>query len=115
MVASTYMNMAQGEGNEEVVGTLSAVIEAAFQERMKTLPPEIRLLNLLMRAEGEGARAAAMSADPEALGPPFFKLAEQMLQDVSGQPEGQERDAVISQLENILAEARLFLDSRTSS
>ena len=115
MVASTYMNMAQGEGNDEVVETLSTVLEAAFQERMKTLPPEIRLLNVLMRAEDAEAREAAMAADPGAIGPPFFKLAEQMLKDVSGQPAGQERDAVLAQLEGVLVEAREFSGDQPST
>ena len=115
MVASTYMNMAQGEGNDEVVETLSTVLEAAFQERMKTLPPEIRLLNVLMRAEDAEAREAAMAADPGAIGPPFFKLAEQMVKDVSGQPAGQERDAVLAQLESVLVEARKFAGDQPSS
>ena len=115
MVASTYMNMAQGEGNDEVVETLSTVLEAAFQERMKTLPPEIRLLNVLMRAEDAEAREAAMAADPGAIGPAFFKLAEQMLKDVSGQPAGQERDAVLAQLEGVLVEAREFSGDQPST
>ena len=115
MVASTYMNMAQGEGNDEVVETLSTVLEAAFQERMKTLPPEIRLLNVLMRAEDAEAREAAMAADPGAIGPPFFNLTEQMLKDVSGQPAGQERDAVLAQLEGVLVEAREFSGDQPST
>ena len=61
------------------------------------------------------AREAAMAADPGAIGPPFFKLAEQMLKDVSGQPAGQERDAVLAQLEGVLVEAREFSGDQPST
>ena len=42
LVASTYLQMAQQEKNQEVADLLSNILEAAFQEKQKMLRPEIR-------------------------------------------------------------------------
>ncbi len=60
-VASTYVSLAQRDGEPAVVARLNAVYAAAVEAKEATLRPEIRLLNRLLRAKDEAGRAELLA------------------------------------------------------
>ena len=65
--ASAYVSLARRDGVPDVVAKLEEIYAAACAAKEATLRPEIRLLNQLMRANGEAAREALYAQQAAAL------------------------------------------------
>ncbi|CAI5481758.1 unnamed protein product [Closterium sp. Yama58-4] len=106
MVASAYVDMARKEGNPEVVQQLESVLKVAMAEKEKTLRPEIRMLNQLLRDKTPADRAKTLAAYEEYLvaGSYFFHLLNRMLVDVESQKPPQTK--LLSQLRTINREVK---------
>ncbi|CAI5535923.1 unnamed protein product [Closterium sp. Naga37s-1] len=106
MVASAYVDMARKEGNPEVVQQLETVLKVAMVEKEKTLRPEIRMLNQLLRDKTPADRAKTLAAYEEYLvaGSYFFHLLNRMLVDVESQKPPQTK--LLSQLRTINREVK---------
>jgi len=108
MMASAYLDMAKKEKQTEVVAQVETALQAALKEKEKTLRPEIRLLNRLLRAKTKAERAALLSTDAPSLTSDkgyFFTLLERMAKDVERQPANQKQKELVSQLKAIKTEA----------
>lgn len=56
MMSSTYLDMANKEGNKDVAAKLEIVLKAAMSAKQATLRPEIQLLNKLLSCKGQQER-----------------------------------------------------------
>eukprot|EP00270_Netrium_digitus_P003325 TRINITY_DN13806_c0_g1_i2.p1 TRINITY_DN13806_c0_g1~~TRINITY_DN13806_c0_g1_i2.p1 ORF type:complete len:269 (-),score=52.74 TRINITY_DN13806_c0_g1_i2:169-975(-) len=93
VVTSTYLEMAKKEGNSDVVQQLERVLRAAMEEKEKTLRPEIRLLNQLLRQSRTTERVVTINMNLPFLCPDsyFFQLLGRMIVDVQGQKNPSEK------------------------
>jgi len=109
MIGGTYLQVAKDEGNVDVVGRLDMCMQTALSEKEKTLRPEIRLLNRLLRADTEAQRMALLREEPETLASDneyFFGLVKMMEKDVDGQKHNPNRRELVQKLKKIGKEAR---------
>lgn len=107
-VASTYLDMAKKEGNTEVVAQLERTVRAAMAEKEKTLRPELRMLNQLLRDKNAAERSVTMSRHVACLQSDsyLFTFLNRMILDVEGQPESGQRTKLLLQLRSIQREAK---------
>jgi hypothetical protein len=109
-VVSTYVSLAQSDGEPTVVAKLNEVYAAAVEEKEKTLKPEIRLLNQLLRTKERPARALLLAAHTAELvsdGGLFFTMLVRLTRDIEAQPASSaQREATLTQLRCIAKEAR---------
>eukprot|EP00897_Mesotaenium_endlicherianum_P008239 jgi/Mesen1/7443/ME000389S06783 len=108
VVTSTYMEMAKKEGNEEVAKQLRGVLEVAMMEKEKTLRPEIRLLNKLIRDKNPSERMVTIQNNGKYLQSDsyFFTLLNRMALDVEHQPPNDEQRKLLTKLKSIQREAK---------
>lgn len=106
MVGAAYLDMARKEGNPEVVRQLESVMRTAMEEKNKTLRPEIRMLNQLLREKTSSERTKTLSEYSAFLSPGsyFFHLLNRMLVDVEGQRPPQTK--LLAQIRTISKEAK---------
>eukprot|EP01025_Chloroclados_australasicus_P058485 TRINITY_DN7347_c2_g1_i1.p1 TRINITY_DN7347_c2_g1~~TRINITY_DN7347_c2_g1_i1.p1 ORF type:complete len:247 (+),score=28.39 TRINITY_DN7347_c2_g1_i1:1-741(+) len=86
-IAGTYIEMAKKEGDQNTLGNLTRVYEAAQKARNKTLRPEIQLLNELLWAKKKSWETL-LNNNAEVLGLDneyFFELADQLIKDFDQQ------------------------------
>ncbi|KAK9812229.1 hypothetical protein WJX73_005774 [Symbiochloris irregularis] len=111
LTASTYLDMAKKENNNEVTEQLESVLKICMEEKQKTLPPEIQLLNTLLSTKTADQRKEIMSA-PVAMktmtsaSGKFDKLVNRMMLDIDRQPANASgKSAILQQLEHIQKES----------
>lgn len=82
--------------------------QAAWEEKQKTLRPEIRLLNQLLAANGQGeAQQAQLLASAAAAGVLtmneryFFSLLDRMTSDVQRQPRSASQEQLLARLKSV--------------
>ncbi|GAQ85667.1 hypothetical protein KFL_002480050 [Klebsormidium nitens] len=109
MIASTYLDLAKKEGNAEVVNQLESTLKVALAEKEKTLRPEIRLLNRLLREKNSSGRNAIFQEDLSLLQSEdgyFAGLVKRMLGDVERQPENPRKGELLRKLKDIKQEMK---------
>eukprot|EP00898_Chlorokybus_atmophyticus_P001632 jgi/Chlat1/246/Chrsp1S00213 len=120
-VASAYLDMAKKEGNPEIVAKIELCIGAALAEKERTLRPEIRLLNALMRtgAKPAAAREAILEEHRELVEDTssgyFYTLVGRVRGDLKAQPRSDARDANLALLDAVDSEARALAARRPAS
>ena len=110
-LAAAFLSMAKKDNaGEAVVARLELVYRSAMEVKDATLRPEIRLLNALLKAEGEGAREQLMLQHPAELESEYFSsLLARITQDVGLQPSSPlnaGRATTLATLQVIAAEMR---------
>ncbi|EFJ12116.1 hypothetical protein SELMODRAFT_425709 [Selaginella moellendorffii] len=92
-IASTYLSMAKKEANVEVVNQVENALKAAMAAKDKTLRPEIRLFNKLLRDNSSAERQQTISENHAYLheGSYFFELLDRMTKDVESQKSSPDR------------------------
>ena len=73
VMLSRYLRTAQGRGNTERAGKLSAILDTARELLEDALPPDLRLVNRLIRAEHPDGTAAVLEAHRGLLDDEFLK------------------------------------------
>eukprot|EP00793_Prasinoderma_coloniale_P005400 PRCOL_00004808-RA len=113
-----YTKMAEKDGEPEVVGRLRQLLQVIFEEKQKTLRPEIRLLNELLQAKDTNERELALGAAPDALTSDdgyFFGLVDRMRGDVSAQRTNPQRERTVKLLDEIRSMAKRALKRRAAA
>jgi len=116
MMASAYLDMAKKEGNNEVADQMQKTLEVAMKEKEKSLRPEIRLLNALLRAKEPADRRVVFQQNGQALTMDdgyFFKLLAMMTNDVTNQKGNPQRESLLAQLKAILEESTVEKENLT--
>jgi hypothetical protein len=109
------MLQAKKEGNIEVVNQLESTLKVALAEKEKTLRPEIRLLNRLLRVKSSAERTAIFQEDLSLLESEdgyFAGLLKRMLTDVERQPEHPRKAELLAKLKTVKQEMRELLKSK---
>jgi len=105
---SANIRQAEAGGQVERAAEIRGVWEAIVGVLEEAMPPQIRLINRLLNAEGEQERRALMEEQDGLITPEFLELMEAMAADLAerGQPEAAER------LRSVHAEVSAFLEAR---
>eukprot|EP00244_Chara_vulgaris_P002662 TRINITY_DN1474_c0_g1_i3.p1 TRINITY_DN1474_c0_g1~~TRINITY_DN1474_c0_g1_i3.p1 ORF type:complete len:270 (+),score=34.31 TRINITY_DN1474_c0_g1_i3:139-948(+) len=108
MIASTYIDLAKKEGNIEVTNQLETTLKLALEEKEKTLRPEIRILNVLLRGKSPAERADTITQNRSHFSSDsyFFTLLNRMIQDVERQKTNAQRAQLLAQLRAIRRETQ---------
>ncbi|GBG71050.1 hypothetical protein CBR_g8349 [Chara braunii] len=108
MIASTYLDLAKKEGNIEVTNQLETTLKLALEEKEKTLRPEIRVLNILLRGKSPAERADTIAKNRSHFSSDsyFFTLLNRMIQDVERQKTNAQRAQLLAQLRAIRRETQ---------
>jgi len=105
-ITSALVQMARNEGNVEMADQLESVYFICVEEKEKTLRPEIRLLNRLLRCGTSKERALLLVAERDGAlqrdDGYFFELVDKMQGDVSRS----KNEPLLAQLKDIESEAR---------
>lgn len=110
-LAAAFLSLAKKDNaGEEVQARLELVYRSAMEVKDATLRPEIRLLNALLKAEGEGAREQLMLQHAAVLESEYFgQLLARITLDVELQPSSPlnaGRATTLASLQVIAAEMR---------
>jgi len=105
---SANIRQAEAGGQVERAAEIRGVWEAIVGVLEEAMPPQIRLINRLLNAEGEQERRALMEEQDGLITPEFLELMEAMAADLAerGQPEAAER------LRSAHAEVSAFVEAR---
>lgn len=97
-VLSAMIAQAEQQGNEEHARKLQEVYQLVLQEAEKQVPPQIRFINSLVRAESEEAQRQLLAENPDMVTPELAQLLEALLREVEGAEEGSETAEQIQRL-----------------
>ncbi|MEA3346451.1 MAG: CpXC domain-containing protein [Chloroflexota bacterium] len=107
MLLSAQVQQAEAEGQEERAAELRGVWETVINVLEEAMPPEIQLINRLLRAETEEARQALMEEQRELITPDLVGVIEAMASNLAEQ----ERPETAERLRSVRAEVSTFLES----
>ncbi|MFN8471293.1 MAG: CpXC domain-containing protein [Anaerolineae bacterium] len=107
LVLSANINQAQQEGNSEVAEALEGLYVYVLSRLEAKLPPELQLVNRLLRLTNAQERAEVLESEPSLVSPQLAELFDRIAEDSTSR----NRPDVAEQARIVAGEVRARLDS----
>ena len=102
-VLSMMMAQAENEGQTEQLQTLREVHDLIIEEAERQVPPQIRLVNRLMRAETDQERRALLEENAAVVTPELAEMFDALIDQISAEETGAQSEEAIERLRQLKA------------